>query len=320
MPRESESRSFRYTQRSAKDIRERANKRSGDFDSIFKREFKVFKVKEGKNMIRILPPTWADAKHYGYDIWVNYSIGIDNQAYLSLGKMRDEPDPIAEAKKQAERDGDKKLAKALAPRERVLMWVLDRNAEEEGPQLWPAPVTLDKDLAKVTYDEDTKELIFIDEPNEGTDVRFYREGTGLNTTYDPLKIKLMAPSPIHEDSTIQKEWLDYIKAHPLPECLQFYDYDHINNVFGGQVAVRDEDEDTTKPRATSHDEEKQPPSRTNGRASRTVVEDENEGPVSRGRIRAPTEREGSEPAPRQSIRDRLAARRTSTTEAPFDED
>ncbi len=89
---------FQYARRTVDDVKERANKRGGNFDSIYKSSFKVYKVREGKNMLRILPPTWEKPKHYGFDIWVNYGIGADNQSYLSLSKMKNQKDPIAEAR------------------------------------------------------------------------------------------------------------------------------------------------------------------------------------------------------------------------------
>ena len=118
MPRESEQRSFKYKARTKEDVKSRANMRGGNFDSIIKPQYKVYKVKEGKNLIRILPPTWEDAKHYGYDLYVNYGIGADNQSYLSLSKMKGEKDPLQEAKRAAESEGDKETAKALSPTQR----------------------------------------------------------------------------------------------------------------------------------------------------------------------------------------------------------
>lgn len=226
-------RSFRYQERTKEAIKERANMRGGNFDDIIKPQYKKYKVHDGKNVVRVLPPTWEEAKHYGYDIYVNYSIGADNQSYLSLSKMKNEKDPIAEAQRLASREGDEKLARELQPRQRILMWVIDRNEEDEGPQLWAAPFTLDKSLATLSSDEDTGEVIFIDDPENGSDVRFYKEGTGLKTNYDAAKIKLMKPSPIHQDEKLQDQWLEYVQQNPIPSCLQFYDYAHISNVFNG---------------------------------------------------------------------------------------
>jgi len=271
-------RSFRYQERSTEDVKERANARGGNFDSFILSKFKRYKVRDGKNLIRIMPPTWEKARHYGYDVWLNYGIGVDNQSYLSLSKMNNEKDPLLEARREAEREGDKKVAKALNPRQRILMWVIDRIAEDEGPQLWDAPQTVDKDIASLCFDEDTKEVIYIDDPERGCDLRFYKEGTGLNTKYPSAKMRILKPGPIHEDEDQQKDWLDYATENPVPTTLQFYDYEHIEGVFGGQVAVRDDDDDEDeKPRKSkrpSRDDDEDEKPRARRRADPEDEDDE----------------------------------------------
>lgn len=313
MPKESEQRGFRYQRRSREDVQSRANAKGGGYDSFLKAEFKRFKPREGKNLIRILPPTWEKAKHYGYDLWINYGLGVDEQSYLSLSKMRDEPDPIADARKEAERDGDRDLAKALLPRQRILMWVIDRNAEDEGPQLWDAPFTVDKSIATLSFDEDTKEVQFIDDPKDGCDVRFYKEGTGLNTKYPAEKMKIMKPSLLHDDEKLEDEWLSFIEDNPLPSTLEFFDYDHINSVFGGQARVnRDgDDKDDRNDRGTQ---------RRGGRDERDdrdEREPRREGRSSRTERDAPDTPDEREPAPRRRSRDAEDERDPEPAERPL---
>jgi hypothetical protein len=236
-------RSFKYQERSKDDWRERANMKGGQFDTYIKPAYRLYKAKDGKNVIRILPPTWEKARHYGYDIHVNYQIGPDNQAYLSLSKMLGKPDPIAEARTQAEREGDEALGKALRPTHRILMWVIDRLDEEQGPQLYPAPFSkVDKAFINLAYDQDTGEIIEVDNPEEGCDIRFYKEGANLGTDYPASKMRLLEPGPISDDEKKQQQWLDYVAENPIPDCLNYYDYDHISGVFnGGAPKPKDED-------------------------------------------------------------------------------
>jgi len=240
MPKE--ERGFKYQKRSKDTLKERANMKGGNYDTYIKPKFKQWKPKDGKNVIRILPPTWEKAKHYGLDIFVNFNIGADNQSYLSLSKHGKGADPLAEARRDAQKEGDKDLAKALNPSQRILYWIIDRMDEDEGPLLWAAPFTFDKSLSNLCIDEDTKDVIFIDGPSDGRDVRFYKEGTGLLTKYDPSKMKVLKPSNIHEDEGLEAEWLDFIAENQLPDVLNFYDYDHIAATFGGQAGRRDEDD------------------------------------------------------------------------------
>ncbi len=238
-----QKRSFEYVRRSREDVLAVANASNSEFDSFLKSNYRKYKVRDGKNMIRILPPTWESPHHYGYPIWINYEIGADRQAYLSLAKMKGERDPIAEAYLEADREGNDKLAKALRATRRVAMWVIDRQAEEEGPLFWAAPSTVDKDIATLSSDEDTTECLMIDDPADGYDVRFYKEGQGKEgTKYPAAKIKLLGPTPLHSDMDQDKAqaWLQFVKENPIPACLNYYSYDHISRVFNGNVRMDDE--------------------------------------------------------------------------------
>lgn len=248
MPAKTSKRKFEYHSRSREDVKARANMRGGNFDDFVKGEFKKYKVKEGKNLIRILPPTWGPPtpKHFGFDLWLNYNIGADNQCYLSLSKMKGEPDPLADARKQAQRDGNRDLVKALDPKLRVGYWVIDRMNEDEGPQFWAAPLSFDKDLANLSTDDDTKEVVEIDEPDTGRDVRFFTAGKGLLTKYDAAKMRLLPPSPLHEDEQQATEWLDFVLENPIPECLNYYPFEYIEASFDGQVTTAKDADDAEK--------------------------------------------------------------------------
>jgi len=331
-------RSFNYQKRSREDVKARANMRGGGFDSYIKQEFKRYKVRDGKNMVRILPATWEKPKHYGYDIFVNYGIGADNQSYLSLSKMDAEgeygKDPLAAARKEAQREGDDDTAKALAPRQRVLVWVIDRLDEDEGPQLWDIPFSVDKDFVNLCLDEDTKEVVYPDDPEEGHDLRFYKEGSGLNTKYPGGRMKLMDAAPLHEDQDVQDEWLGFVKDNPVPDCLQYYDADAISAAFDGQVRGNDEDEEKPKRKVADDDDEADEKPKRKARAE-PEDDDEPKKPSRRQRVTEEAEDEQDEKpkrkaaaedddetdeAPKKSLRERLAERRKSSSKSANEDD
>ena len=319
------ARSFQYTRRSVDDIKERANARGGGYDDYIKPQYKKYKVRDGKNLIRVLPPTWENARHYGYDVYINYGIGADNQAYLSLSKMKNEKDPLAEARREAEQEGNEKVAKALKPNQRILIWVIDRQDEAEGPQLWAAPFTFDKALANISMDEDTKEITLIDDPSDGCDVRFYKEGTGLLTKYDASKMKLIA-APLSEDEKQENEWLDFITVNPLPDVLNFYDYDHISSVFNGNVRTDDDDTETAKrPLQRRMVDEDQPASKAKQGGKDSPPWDDEEETPRRSRLKAVDPDNGEDPPDEpkgvgQSIRERLQRSRAAKKPAEDDND
>jgi hypothetical protein len=308
------ARSFTYQKRTKEMVKERANMRGGGFDDFIQSKYKKYKVRDGKNIIRILPPTWEGATHYGYDIYVNYGIGPDNGAYLSLSKHKKGADPIADAHREASRDGDEELARKLSARQRILMWVIDRQDEDEGPVLWAAPFTVDKAFCNLARDEDTGEVVFVDDPDKGCDIRFYKEGQGLKTDYDASRMKLMDPGPVSDDDKQVEEWLEYIQQNPLPDTLRFYDADYISEIFNGKPAKKqvedDEDEKlVAKKRVTVDDDEADTPRRVRPKAKPAEDEDEETEEVDE----APAKKEGS-------IRERIAARRKAATAEAEDDD
>lgn len=243
------SRSYEYQPRSRESADKRSSQGANDFDKILKDHIKMWKPNDGDNRIRILPPTWDKAEHFGLDIFVNYGVGPDRQSYLDLSKMKGEPDPIAEARDDAKRDlnasggNDKELeqyVKDLTSKKRVLVYLVDREHPKDGVQAWAMPWGMDRDIVKVSVDKQTGEVLPIDHPEDGYDVEFEKKGAGMRTEYLGVAIARRS-TPLGDD-----RWLDFAMDNPLPDQLQFYSYDHIAKAFGGggshkSKADRDDD-------------------------------------------------------------------------------
>lgn len=188
---------------------------------------KEFRPEGGDYTIRVLPATWENPTHFGYDIFIHYGVGPDEQKYLCPKEMKGEPCPICEERERAIKDGDKDYANDLKPTKRVLYYLVDRDQEREGTLAWPAPWTVDRDLNNIIIDKKTGEVLPIDDPDNGFDVSFAKEGKGMKTKYIGLQIAR------RESDLGNNKWLDYAVANPLPDILRVYDYDHIAKVFGG---------------------------------------------------------------------------------------
>lgn len=218
---------FEYRRRDSEEAKRRADSNGKDFDTYVRDNIKFFKPADGPNTIRILPPTWDGATHYGVDIWVHYGVGSDRQTYLCPNKMKGERCPICEERQQAVREGDDRYAKDLAPTRRVLVYLIDRDHEKEGVLAWAMPQNLDRDIVKVSTDRRTGEVLPIDHPDEGFDVIFEKKGAKLKTEYLGVQID-RRDSPLGDD-----RWLDFAQEHPLPDQLIYYDTEHIAGVFSG---------------------------------------------------------------------------------------
>lgn len=228
---------FRYQERSPDSYKKRGEQGGGDFDKYLSDSIKMFKPADGDNCIRILPPTWDGAEHFGLDIYVHYQVGPDSQTYLCNHKMQNKPCPMCDEREKAAKDGDVDYADKLKPTKRVLVYLIDRNNEKDGPIVWSMPWTIDRDLCKLVVDKRSGELLPIDNPERGYDINFERKGKADRTQYIGLSIA-------RRDSDLGNDkWLESIQEHPLDAILQFYDYDHIAAVFGGRSAKKSSRDD-----------------------------------------------------------------------------
>lgn len=257
---------FEYRQRDAGDTKRRSEGGAKDFDKFLNPSIKMWKPNDNENRIRILPPTWENARHYGLDIWMHYGVGPDRQSYLCLDKMKGLPDPIEEERAEARRDGDEDYAKEIEHKRRVLVYLIDRDNEKEGVQAWAMPWTLDRDIVKVSIDRTNGEVLPIDHPDEGYDVTFEKKGSKNRTEYLGVSIARRS-TPLGKD-----EWLDFAQDNPLPEQLIYYDYDHIAKVFsGGGKGGSSRHDDRDDDRGSSRDRDRE---RSDDRGGRDRDRDE----------------------------------------------
>lgn len=247
---------FQYKATSADAMKARASQSGGNFDSPVLDSIKTFNPKAGDHEIRIMPPTWEDAASFGLEVWQHYSIGADGGTYICLHKMKGEHCPICDERQRAERAGEEDLAAALKPGKRVAMWVIDRSAEKEGPKLWMAPWTLERDICALAIDKKSGEIFQLDNPEEGYDVSFSVQGEKLTKKYVGVQVARRA-SPLHDDEDKAQEWLDYIVEHPVPDCLVFRDAEYLEEVLGSGAPA----DDKPKPGKKAKDSDEKPTGR-----------------------------------------------------------
>jgi len=290
---------YRGSERTSEDISRKASEGTRDYDSIFKSGIPIFKAKEGENCIRILPSTW-DEPDWDYIIYFHRNVGPDEVTYLCLDKMKGEPCPVCEAQRGA---ADKEEADALRVSKGAICWIIDRDDERTGPQIWQMPFAkVRNEIYARSTDKKTRAPILVDDPEEGFDIVFNRVGTTINTDYKAVEI-VRDPSPIHEDQKLQDKWLDYITENPLPSVLHFYEAEHIEKVLFGKKSARHKEEEPEEETGT-----------VRGRRRLATEETEEEAPPRRSRRE---EAEEPEPEPRSS---RLERRRAAVEEEdpPFE--
>lgn len=229
-----------YVERTADDVRRHATQPVGSFEGTLDQRFPNFRAREGLNAVRLLQGTFDDRKQYAYLYFRHENIGPDRSTFVCLEKTFGKPCPICDERSRF--TGDE--SNDLRPRKRYLSWIIDRFEERAGPKLWDFSPTMDKEIATLCMDR-TGRVIHIDNPEEGYDVEFSREGTKLNTRYVGVKI-VRDPSPMHDNPDKQDEWLEFIEDNPLPSVLVIPEYDYVAKAFKGQLEQLDKDLDRRK--------------------------------------------------------------------------
>ena len=225
---------FQYRIRSKEQWEARANQSGGDYEGWLKDEYKIYKTLVNENCIRILPPSsqWdavspgGRAPHYGMDVYVHFGVGPDNASVVCPFKMKKGACPVCEERARYERAKDEEMSRKLRAGKRVLVFLVNRKDESQGPVAWGMPYTLDRDIIKASKDRATGTHYFIDDPAEGFDVYFDRTGESLSTKYSGI-VLAKSPSPVAE------QYLDWVEAHPVPDALRWRDYDEIKRLYDG---------------------------------------------------------------------------------------
>lgn len=251
---------FSYKPKNKEMVKQGKSRYANKFDRLLKEEYEVFKPKEGVNKVRLLP---GDEDYWGVKV-VSHRLGERGFPYACPAKMKGEKCPVCEEYQKARKDGDDEYAKALAPSERLLVWMIDREHESDGPKLWDMPRTLEIEMNSNALDEDTNEILPLDDPLEGYDFRFSRQGKDVTTKYSGFVVSrnesLLSPD---EDTLVR--WLDFVQDNKLQDTINVYDYAHLKAMLNGEVDSTGE--------VVSKEEN---PKDTKGKASVSIKEREEE--------------------------------------------
>ena len=235
-------RKFWYKKATKEQVNRWSKESGGMYDQLIGDDFTTFAPKEDDYNVRILPPTFGDRDRYGLETFIHYSIGADRQKYLCLKNMDKGECPICEERDRANKERENDYAQKLTSRKRFACWIIDRDDEEAGPQVWLMPYTVEKEINKLRQHGKSKGLIQLVDPDDGYDVSFSKEGTGLKTKYTGMRIDHES-GPIFDDVDLNDETLEFIEENPVPDALNYFDYEHIDNVFAGGAGMDEDDDD-----------------------------------------------------------------------------
>lgn len=218
---------FQYKARSAEQWEKQAQ--GNNFASPFLDQYEVFSAKED-NWIRILPPTFDGAEHFGMIIYVHFGVGPDNVTLLCERRSGDGRCPICDDQTKAETQGKDELAKELKPTKRVLIWLIDRKDDKVTvPKLWAMPQSVNEEICALCKDPRSGAIIMIDNPDIGYDNMFKVTGKRPN-------IKYIAHMIDRTSTQVEESYLEYITQHPLDKVINHRSYEQVKSIHEGKKA------------------------------------------------------------------------------------
>lgn len=259
-PRSAAPSGFRYQQRDTSSLQQTQQRyASGGRDSFISADVTTYTPQKGDNWVRILPPTWENAQHYGKEVYVHYGIGPDRSAYLCLEKAGKGHCPICEERNGLMRLGQEEAANELRPTFRVAVYILDRKSNDADPKLWLMPFKIDQELVALAQDKRTGAVLWIDDPDNGYDIEFTRTGEGIKTQYGGIRIA-RNPTPLGNDAALQ-----FVVDHPLDGIFLYKSEEELSEAVQGTPPPKDDDAGTPArgtPPAREETQQQRPTTRT----------------------------------------------------------
>ena len=244
-----------------------------------------WKSREGKNIIRVLPPFTKNGIYYVTNTLHNgFKIDGMNRALTCLAPF-DQVCPVCAMITQLKEAGDKddrKAANRISPRTKNYANILDRHTG--AFKIWGFSVKILKVITGYITDPEWGDIT---DPETGHDLLVTREGEGINSRYE-VRARLKA-KPIGVE-----DWLE--QAHNLrKECVKIQSYEELLEVvedqfgkldpqyLGEDEAEEEDDEESPKPKAKKaekeeDDEEEEEEPKPKKKAKKPVDDDE-EAPV-----------------------------------------
>jgi hypothetical protein len=273
-----------------------AENRGGGFDNFYKEGTKLFKPHKGANLVRILPPGWSKPKHYGFPVYVHGNVGPNNRQYLCLLPQNNPGSPhkrcpVCDALYDLGTRATQQDRTDLKPKLAYLYYVVDRDAEKEGVQVWRTSGRSNSEIAVQSMDRRNRAVLNITHPDKGYDVEFTRVGEGRTQTRYHGFMVMRESSPLSDSDKRQEQWLDYVYDNPLPDILVFHKPERIEEEFYGRAREDEDPERATGRRANGRDDD------DGGSLRRTRRDDEDEPRPAR------TRRDDDEELDRRARRD-----------------
>ena len=202
------------------------------------------KIKEGKNYLRILPPTGEARSPFRvtYQHFINMPGANGKTQSVICARMEAKKHcqvcEMVDRLRESQSKQDQDAANDLFVRRRVFCNVIDRNDEEAGPKVWAFGKQVHEQLLALRTDRKGGGN-YVD-PINGFDIIVDRKGTGKNNTEYTIRGNRDS-SPLADSEEVMQEWID--TQHNLNQYARLPD----NEKVAGLLPGGEEEEEEERP-------------------------------------------------------------------------
>ena len=221
---------------------------SDNRSNYLRKDITIFKPELDKvSRIRIFPGLERDV--FYKQVGVHFDVGPDHSSVVCPSEFR-EFCPLCERNRTLFAEGQKKKKKEFRAATYFLMWVIDRNNEDKGPQVFPATRKVLDGILKLTKSRETGEFRAIDDLEAGRDVLFEKSKNGGSDFPNFAGFELGETArPITADQEKAEVWLDFILDNGFDKILSYKSPNDIEEMAFGDVGktVDAKDDDRSEP-------------------------------------------------------------------------
>ena len=186
--------------------------------------------------------------HYERTYYIHRGVGANQDSYVCPAKTAKKPCPICEYRMKLMKspEADEDQIKDLAPKERQLWNVIDREASDKGVQLWDISFhlfgkLLDTEIRNADEDEDYDTFFHLE--NGKTLKLGIGEKSFGGRTFCEVETISFKPRPTDYDDDV----LD--KCHSLDDLPIVLEYDKLKAIFLQTTEAEEEEEEEDKPKS-----------------------------------------------------------------------
>lgn len=179
------------------------------------------KLKKGSNLFRILPPFVPGSLPYR-TVLTSFGVpaGDKKATIVPRRPYKLEPDPFMDYIEKLQSSKDKASQAMLTgqdsilPKARHLFFVIDRDAENVGPQLFETNNIVVEQIRAIYFHPDYGD---ISDPDEGTDITIEYNPDEKDVKKKWTTMARRKSSPLHADTATKESWLaeDLFEKHQV---------------------------------------------------------------------------------------------------------